>query len=427
MDNRRFAVLSILELSPQASLYLMAFTMQLGMGIMAPVLPEVKLEFGVSATEVALVVSAFGFARLLLDLSVGLLLDRIRPFVLLLVGTFVIAVGAVLGSLSVVFPMVILARGLMGAGSAICMMTAQFSLSNIAAPNARGRLLGTYQAAALAGSSFSPVIGGAIALSAGWRASFGFTALSALLAFGSVVVTQPRAPAGSSNVKEASVHTLPETRGLTRSVLVTYVVMGAVTAVLHFHIGGFQNVVLPLIGGLRIGLDPATIGLALALGTVVRVFASLAGGTLSDRHGRRVVIIPSLAVMGLGVFAFNYADSLPTYLVTIVIMAVGRVGNSIPVTMILDQMPARLWGRAMGINRFVGDLGVVLAPLGLGWLIDNHGYGAAILATAGLVWSMALLVLLGAREEPRRHPVSASLQEDAAPRVTDAAWPTEKE
>ncbi|MHB9092589.1 MAG: MFS transporter, partial [Chloroflexota bacterium] len=92
----------------------------------------------------------------------------------------------------------------------------------------------------------------------------------------------------------------------------------------------------------------------------------------------------------------------------------GRFGNTIPVAMIIDQIPARLWGRAMGINRFVGDLGTVLAPLGLGWLIDSYGYGSAVLVTGGLVWSMALLVLLGVREA--RHPLQAPLR-TGPPRV----------
>ncbi|MHB9092588.1 MAG: MFS transporter, partial [Chloroflexota bacterium] len=291
----------------------MAFTMQLGMGIMSPVLPEVKSSFGVSATEVALVVSAFGFARLLLDLPVGLLLDRTRPFVLLLVGTFVIAIGALIGSLSTVFPMIILARGLMGAGSAICMMTAQFTLSNIAVPSARGRVLGAFQASALAGSSFSPVIGGAIAVTAGWRASFGFTVLSALLAFASVIATQPRTRTTLASAPESPREATFEATQLTRQSIVTFAIMGVVTLVLYIHVGGFQNTVLPLIGGIQLGLDAATIGLALTVGTVVRVGASLVGGTLSDRYGRRLVIIPGLVIMGFGVLAFNYVDSLLSY------------------------------------------------------------------------------------------------------------------
>ena len=45
--------------------------------ILTPLIPDVRPDFGVSITTAGLVVSTYGFARLLTDLPSGVLLDRV--------------------------------------------------------------------------------------------------------------------------------------------------------------------------------------------------------------------------------------------------------------------------------------------------------------------------------------------------------------
>ncbi|MCL5110880.1 MAG: MFS transporter [Chloroflexi bacterium] len=384
----------------EAALYLMAFLLQLGMGIMAPVLPEVKDTFGVSTAAVSLTISAYGFARLALDLPAGVFVERLPPFRLFLAGTAIISLGALLGSLATRFELVILARAVMGAGSALCMLTSQYNLSRLSTAENRGRVLGYYQAAMLAGSSFSPAIGGAIAVVAGWRSSFAFCAFTALLAFLSVVLTQRRPLAVSAGqavraVRQAGAQTTAP------GLLANLLVINCITFAMFFHTSGFVNTFVPLFGDTRFGLDAAAIGLAISLGTVVRFFTSVVGGNLSDRFGRRRVLLPGLALTGTGVLLFSQTGGLTLYLAGIVVMAMGRFGNSLPTTLIIDQTPPRLWGRTLGINRFTGDLGAVLGPLALGWVIDHFELGAAVYVTGALIWIVTVLALVALREAPR--------------------------
>jgi MFS family permease len=389
-------------LSQEAALYLMAFLMQLGMGIMAPVLPEVKSTFGVSTAEVSMTISAFGLARLALDLPTGALVDRVRPFWLFLAGTFVIAAGGVVGWWAPSFPAVIAARGLMGAGSAVCLMTSQYTLSRVATPGNRGRILGMYQSAMLAGMSFSPAIGGAVAVAAGWRSSFLFCTFAGLLALASVVVTQRsgRVAAPLATVGKKQVATETEQK-LSQRAVASILVADVVTVALFVHASGFGNTMVPLIGGVQLGLDAATIGVAITLGTALRFVVSILGGELSDRHGRRAVLVPGLGLLALGTLGFAVVDDLPTYIMMLLFMALGRFGNSLPTTIIVDHAPPRFWGRAMGTNRFIGDLGIVIGPITLGWLVDAYGYGAATYAVSGLVLFAMLLCIVFLRDVPR--------------------------
>ena len=389
-----------------AKYHLVAFLMQLGLGIMAPVLPEVRSTFGVSTAEVALAVSAYGIARVILDLPIGILLDRVRTTYLFLAGTAVVALGGALGSQTPSFVLVVVARGLMGAGSVLCLAGAQLAVSRLSSPTNRGRLLGSYNAASLAGSSLSPAIGGAIAVAAGWRASFAFTTFAALLALAVLLLGKPAPPdaAGSTySPGDEGQNREPVGRwSLSHRVLVTLAAVSVASFILHFYSGGFQDTMVPLIGATTLGFDAAALGLIIALCTLLRLCASLLGGELSDRHGRLVVLVPSLAILGLGVFGLNYGTGLATFLAAVIVMSLGRGGDAVLNTIIIDQGPARMWGRAIGINRLASDLGVAVGPLALGWLADGYGYGAAIYFTAGLVWLTALAALAAIREHPRR-------------------------
>ncbi|MHB8993047.1 MAG: MFS transporter, partial [Chloroflexota bacterium] len=64
-------------------LYIIGFTVQMGMGIVAPVLPDLMRDFSLSALQVGMVITAFGLARLATDLPLGLLLDRVKRAYLL--------------------------------------------------------------------------------------------------------------------------------------------------------------------------------------------------------------------------------------------------------------------------------------------------------------------------------------------------------
>ncbi|MHB1132888.1 MAG: MFS transporter [Chloroflexota bacterium] len=385
----------------EAALYLMAFLLQLGMGIMAPVLPEVQDTFGVSTTAVSLTISAYGFARLVLDLPAGVFVERLPASVLFVAGTFAIALGAAIGAAAAQFELIIVGRAVMGAGSAICMMSSQYTLSRLANPASRGRVLGYYQAASLAGSSFSPAVGGAIAVVAGWRASFAFCAVTALLALLSVLLSQ-RQQRPQPTATAAAKRTAPAAEAtLARRALLNFWLVNGVTFVLFFHTGAFTNTVVPLLGSIRLGLDAGAIGLAIGAGTLVRFFAALAGGALSDRYGRRRVLVPGLAILGTGVLLFAWAQGLPFYVLAITVMALGRFGNSLPTTIIIDQTPSRLWGRAISVNRFTGDFGAVVGPLALGWIVDNAGLDAAVFAMGALVWTIAFISFFWLTERPR--------------------------
>jgi FSR family fosmidomycin resistance protein-like MFS transporter len=122
--------------------------------------------------------------------------------------------------------------------------------------------------------------------------------------------------------------------------------------------------------------------LSLLLGT--GVVATLVGGRLADRHGRRVVVLASLFALAplLLLLALSRDARFSTLLVAPVGFAL-YLPFSVLVVMGQEYLPNRI-GMASGVTLGLGvTAGGVAAPL-LGALADRYGLGAPLLLAAAL-------------------------------------------
>jgi MFS family permease len=183
------------------------------------------------------------------------------------------------------------------------------------------------------------------------------------------------------------------------------IVANLVTFVLHFSMSSFQNTVIPLFAGSVLGLEAGAIGLALGASMVLRFVMSLVGGELSDRYGRRAILIPGLIIMGLGMLMFNAVTDLRGFWVAMVVLSMGRFGDNVPATVLADHTPSWRWSRLMGFSRAVGDLGLVLGPVAAGLSLQAFGYGTTTVLSAAMLWIGAMTVMVGVREVRQRQPI----------------------
>jgi MFS family permease len=385
----------------------MVFLANMGWGVMSPVLANVQAEFRVSVFEIALANSVFGLARLILDVPIGLVMDRVDPRLVRFFGAAVLAIGSVLCAVAGDFSSLLFGRFLHGVGAAIIQVTNMVWISRLSTDERRGRDLGIYQAVLLAGASFSPIVAGTLADLGTWRASFWFSAIMALLGFTPMLVGNRdwmnRVGSRAAQVKSAEV---PEAKPSGRADATwVLIVANLVTFVLHFSMSSFQNTVIPLFAGSVLGLEAGAIGLALGASMVLRFVMSLVGGELSDRYGRRAILIPGLIIMGLGMLMFNAVTDLRGFWVAMVVLSMGRFGDNVPATVLADHTPSWRWSRLMGFSRAVGDLGLVLGPVAAGLSLQAFGYGTTTVLSAAMLWIGAMTVMVGVREVRQRQPI----------------------
>jgi DHA1 family multidrug resistance protein-like MFS transporter len=388
-------------------LYAMVFLANMGWGVMSPVLADVQAQFRVSVFEIALANSVFGLARLILDVPIGLVMDRIDPRLVRFSGAAVLASGSVICALAGDFSILLFGRFLHGVGAAIIQVTNMVWISRLSTDERRGRDLGMYQAVLQAGASFSPIVAGTLADFGTWRASFWFSAIMAMLGFVPMLVgnhdwwSRVQSPA-----RQAKSPAKPEARPPARTDPTwILIVANLVTFILFFSMSGFQNTLVPLFAGTVLGLEAGAIGLALGITTVLRFVMSLVGGEVSDRYGRRAILVPGLIVIGIGILLFNAVTDVRGFWVAMIVLSLGRFGNNVPATVLADHTASSRWNLLMGLNRAVGDLGLIMGPVAAGLMVQSLGFGPTSVLSAGMLWVGAIAVIFGIPETRQRRPV----------------------
>lgn len=149
--------------------------MMLGIGLVSPVLPQYAHTFGVNITLVGLIITAFGIARIIVDIPAGALTNRWGRRPVLVMGPLIQGISSIGCGLAVNYGMLLCFRFLQGIGSAMYTTAAIVMLADISTPANRGRLMSYYQGSLLLGSGLGPTMGGFIAQ------YFGLAALSLIL------------------------------------------------------------------------------------------------------------------------------------------------------------------------------------------------------------------------------------------------------
>jgi len=385
-----------------AAVVLTVVIANLGNNIVSPLIPAIKDQFGSTAAQVSLMVSGFGLGRLAMDLPAGFLTDRVGPARLFAIGILLSGAAAALATLSTSLQQLIVFRTAMGFGSAIMSTVALTLLARIAPPGQRGAVLGFYTSAMLFGQAISPTIGGYLGTVFDWRAAFVFCALTPFISFPMNILVTSRTdavkrPIGGDSGKvprsEPGVVFGPtSTTGLDWPALTT-VYLG--TFVNFFNRHGMRNALLPLYAGMVLGLDPGFIGAVLTTGSVFTILINLPSGSLADRIGKKLLLIPGLLTLVVGnLCVLLGGSSTLVFVVATVLISMGVLSNSMLTALVADLVPERLAGRGMGMYRFTSDLGAVLGPITLGLIVDSAGFPSAVVVGAGVVLLGLTAVLL---------------------------------
>ena len=68
--------------------------------------------------------------------------------------------------------------------------------------------------------------------------------------------------------------------------------------------------IVPMLATASLGLSVSAIGFAMMLGSVDRLFAAYPAGWLTDRYGRKAVIVPATVMTGASMLLFCFAPNL---------------------------------------------------------------------------------------------------------------------
>jgi MFS transporter, DHA1 family, multidrug resistance protein len=361
-----------------------------------PLLPLFARELGAGPSLIGFVMGASTLTGVFLKLPAGALSDLFGRRRLLVAGALVFATLPFTYLAVSTLAWLIVIRFVHGSATAIFGPVASASLSDIAPAGRRGAWLSTYSTAQGAGQTIGPILAG-YAIAAG-RFDLAF-AVSGLIGLSAplIVGTWRGVPA----VTTARPSWQAFTRGVAEVASDRLVLITSAAHAAQFMLNGMLNAFLPLYGRDVLGLSGSELGWLFGIQTVTTLLVRPVIGVLSDRVGRRAVIVTGLTICSLAVFSLAVAATLTAVVGVVLTYAAGVAITTAATSAYITDITRRArYGAAHGVFGTIYDIGDALGPIAAGVLVTWLGYQHMfqVMSVVGIV--MAVVFVIGTSKPP---------------------------
>lgn len=153
--------------------------------------------------------------------------------------------------------------------------------------------------------------------------------------------------------------------------------------------------ILPVFAIKILGVDETAIGVTIALYSLTQFFFNPIFGKLSDKFGRRPLIVISLLLNAFGYILFAFTHSYWMLLISRIIAGIGGSSIGVAQAFIADVTTREERSKGMGLIGAAFGLGFVFGPL-IGGLLAEYGYMITGFVSAGfsiLAFVLTLILL----------------------------------
>lgn len=381
------------------------FAIALGYGLVAPALPTFARSFDVSVTAASFVISAFAVARLVFAPASGRLVTLLGERRVYLTGLAIVAITTGACALASNYWQLLTLRTLSGIGSTMFTVSAVGLLIRFTPAPLRGRASGLWGTSFLLGSVTGPLVGGGLIVIS-LRAPFVVYAASLLVAM-AIVWMFLRRPTVEVEPAEGAVEAIGLRAALRHRSYVASLISGFASGWAMF---GVRMALLPLFVVEALGQPEAFVGTAFAVFGAANVVMLLVSGKLSDRWGRKPLVLAGLAVSAVGMAWVGFTENVPAFLIATVVAGLGSGLLAPPQqATVADIIGNKARGGAvLAASQMALDVGAIVGPVVAGILADELSYGAAFALTGALL-VVAVVAWLPARETlPRDREVTTA-------------------
>ncbi len=368
---------------------------------------KIREEFGINATAIGALGSAWALTYGIAQLPSGYLLDRVGPKLLVGLSMIVWSLFQAAGGIAGSYLQLMLSRIGLGATEAPCFPSATRSVSDWFDVKDRGTPSGVYTSGAYIGPTLAPPILTGLMLAFNWRVMFIVMGVAGIV--GAVVwfliYRDPRAqvlePQDAeylrANREAKSSVTLREWTSLFRFRAMWVLMLGAFCT---GYITWMYQTWLPAYLEMQQHISIGKTGLLASVPLICAFFGALAGGWVSDRlvrggmeliASRRLPLILGLlgsaVFTGLAAIATGAGMAVTCIAVSMFCMQFGITCKWILVTAVTPQAYC---ASAASNQNFAGFLGGTLSPILTGFIVDVTGSFVVALAIG------AVITLIGA-------------------------------
>ncbi|KUI27592.1 MFS transporter [Mycobacterium sp. GA-2829] len=281
----------------------------LGYGVVAPVLPQYARHFGVTISAATFVITAFAVMRLVGAAPAGLLVQRLGERRVYISGLIIVALSTAACAFAETYWQLLIFRSLGGVGSAMFTVSSLGLMIRISPSDARGRVAGLFSSGFMVGSVGGPILG---SLTAGFGLSAPFLIYgAALLVAATVVFVSLRGSAVVSRPDEDDAAPVPFKAVFRHRAYRAALFSNFATGWASF---GLRIALVPLFVVEGLGRSAGAAGLALTAFAVGNISVVIPSGYLSDRLGRRKLLIAGLTLAAVSTALVGFTTSLPVFL-----------------------------------------------------------------------------------------------------------------
>ena len=372
-----------------ADLFLLLFLGLADNQMIAALLPSLLGSLDVSVGMAGLLVAVYSLAAALASFVSGTLSDHYGRRRFLFIGVLLFAFSSWVASRTATFNALLAARGLTGFAAGMLSTCSVTYAADWFEYRVRGRALGMISAAYFAAPILGVPLAAQIADRWGWRRSFLFFAILALVV-GAFSLGLPKDKLSS----EPSSDKLRAAGRAFRSFLVrrdTAAALG-IAFLVSGGLVGFLTYVGQWLNG-QFGLTTRTIGWVFMLGGLAALGSAPAGGIVSDRFGKRSVSIASNAVLALAVASIPLFSWGFWLLAVFSVASIGAAFRQGPLTALITELvPSTQRGAFIALRNIFSQTGIGTAAVLGGFLYERHGYAAVTTLCAAMTAVVALLL-----------------------------------
>lgn len=257
--------------------------------VVAGILPAVARSLDVSVAAAGQFVTVYSFTYAVLTPIIATLTAHWPRRRVLFSGLAVFIVGNILTATQPTFELVLLSRAVAGLGGAMVTPTAGAAAAELVAPERRGLALAIVLAGLSGATALGAPIGTLVSSISDWRLTIWFVAALGLVAAVGTLLVLPVVPPSPPLGLRERLAPLADPRVVTTLATSLLVIFAA------FLIYTYMSVVFDR----ATGADSARLAALLSIWGVAATVGNLAGGTLADRFGSRLVI--NLAIVLLAI------------------------------------------------------------------------------------------------------------------------------
>ena len=367
--------------------------------LLAPLLPFVRAEYGVSYTEIGLALAAFNIVSTALQTPVGFLVDWLGARVLLVLGLVIGAGAFVIAGLVDSFWVMVAMFALAGVGNTVYHPADYALLSHHVPPDRIGQAFSVHTFAGMLGSAVAPASLLLMQNLWGWRGAFvgagmrGFSVAALLLAVReNAAMVAPAAPPRAETDKSVAGWRLLLSAPILLNLL--FFMLLAIVS------GGIYNYSVVALGALY--GTPVSVGnIALSGNLLLSAIGVLIGGLLVGRTTRHALVATlGLAALGLIMATIGTVDLGSLLLIAAMSLGGFFSGTIMPSRdMIVRAItPPGSFGKVFGFVTTGFNLGGIVSPLIFGAIMDHGSPRLVFLGVA----AFSLIAVVTVATRPRR-------------------------